>query len=160
VHVLRTWWDSWATPLGALITANGWCGQRHQAFRFQVVQFHEFVLSSMANQNPPTCALQSHKSHVGSTFGHSLGVYMYLLLSSLTTMICNVLPVCCYSPVSCPPTPRSALLADVLMTALVHCLHTYETCSAIKVCWVGGSAIEVLLWPTVVTLAYPSFFWF
>jgi hypothetical protein len=44
------------------------------------------------------------------------------------------------------------------MTALVHCLHICETCTATKVCCVGGSAIEVLLQLTVVTLAYLSFF--
>src|ERR1700683_5492151 len=64
---------------------------------------------------------------------------VYVGLSSPTTTYNLQCSVCRYSPVSRPPTPRSALLAAVLMTALVHCLHIYEICTATKVCCVGGS---------------------
>jgi hypothetical protein len=108
-----------------------------------VLNLKDFVLSSRANQNPPTCALQSHMSCVGSMFKTSLFHFNCTSVPSPTTMIFMLqhpffpfLPACYHTQV--------CIIVAVLMIALVHCSHTSDTCRAIEVCCVGSSAAEVL----------------
>jgi hypothetical protein len=80
-----------------------------------------------SHRNPPTCALQSHKSRVGSTSHRSIFYLIiwvfshYYDLHVVTSWFSFSLPI-----------SRSALFAAVLITALVHCSHIYDTCNCYR----------------------------
>ena len=80
-----------------------------------------------SHRNPPTCALQSHKSRVGSTSHRSIFYLIiwvfshYYDLHVVTSWFSFSLPI-----------SRSALFAAVLITALVHCSHFYDTCNCYR----------------------------